>query len=329
VSPPPPAAAPPPAPSPGRRRPLWQHAAPWLVTAACFAYLYTRLERAAAARGQALVPYLAGIFQDVDWVRWLALMAPYCLVFLLVDTLVAWRVITWFNVRLAYGDILPVRASAYILSIVNEQASKGAIALYLSRRHGVPGWEVASSMLFVMFCEYYYLLGWATVGVTLHRERLPAVFHVIPWLAALSAAGFVAFHLFFTGRILPRVALRDRPIFHAFRRASVARYAGVLLLRSPLMLAAAVTYALALGLFGVQVSVGEMLGYLPVIFFGAAMPGPMHSVAIVLWVVLFPDRPGEMTAFGFVQHNFFVLFNAAVGLVFLRRATRALLAAAP
>jgi len=50
----------------------------------------------------------------------------------------------------------------------------------------------------------------------------------------------------------------------------------------------------------------------------------MHSVAIVLWVILFPDRPAEMTAFGFVQHNFFVLFNAAVGLVFLRRAMRAL-----
>jgi hypothetical protein len=52
----------------------------------------------------------------------------------------------------------------------------------------------------------------------------------------------------------------------------------------------------------------------------------MHSVAIVLWVILFPDRPGEMTAFAFVQHNFFVLFNAAVGLLFLRRATRELLA---
>jgi len=73
----------------------------------------------------------------------------------------------------------------------------------------------------------------------------------------------------------------------------------------------------------------EMLGYLPVIFFGAAVPGPMHSVAIVLWVLLFPDRPGEMTAFGFAQHNFFVLFNAATGLLFLRRATRELFAEAP
>ena len=44
--------------------------------------------------------------------------------------------------------------------------------------------------------------------------------------------------------------------------------------------------------------------YLPVIFFGAATPGPMRSVAILLRVLLFPANPGEMTAFGFVQHTF-------------------------
>ena len=111
---------------------------PWLITAACFAYLYVRLDRAAAAEGQRLLPYLAAIFEHVAWSRWLMLMVPYCALFLLVDSLVAWRVIGWFNARLRYRDVLPIRASAYILSIVNEQVSKGAIALYLSRRHGVP-----------------------------------------------------------------------------------------------------------------------------------------------------------------------------------------------
>jgi hypothetical protein len=325
VSPPPPA----PAAGRARRTPLWQRLLPWLITAACFAYLYARLERAAAAEGQRLLPYLASVFAQVSWTRWLALMLPYCLLFLLIDSLVVWRVITWFNARLRYRDVLPIRASAYILSIVNEQVSKGAIALYLSRREGIPAWEVGSSMLFIMFCEYYYLLGWATVGVLLQWERFPPVFHAIPWIAAASAAFFVAFHLFFTGRIGGTSALRERPLFRSFRLATLWHYAGVLALRSPAMLAAVVAYTLALGLFGVQASVGQMLGYLPVIFFGAATPGPMHSVAIVLWVLLFPERPGEMTTFGFVQHNFFVLFNAAVGLLFLRRATRALFAAAP
>jgi hypothetical protein len=317
-------------PSAGQRRgALWQRVLPWLVTAACFAYLYVRLERAAAAEEHGLLPYLAAVFAHVSWARWLALMLPYCLIFLLVDSLVVWRVVTWFNARLRYADVLPIRASAYILSILNEQVSKGAIALYLSRREGVPAWEVGSSMLFIMFCEYYYLLAWATVGVSLQWDRFPAVFHAIPWLAAMSAAFFVPWHLFFTGRIGAGIALRERPLFRSFRRATVARYAATIALRSPAMLAAVIAYTLAARLFGVDASIGQMLGYLPVIFFGAATPGPMHSVAIVLWVLLFPERPGEMTAFGFVQHNFFVLFNAAVGLLFLRRATRELLAGAP
>ncbi len=307
-------------------RARWPRVLPWLITAACFAYLYARLHRAAAAEGHPLLPYLAAIFEHVAWSRWLMLMVPYGAVFLLVDSLVVWRVISWFNARLSYGDVLPIRASAYILSIVNEQVSKGAIALYLSRRHGIPAWEVGSSMLFIMVCEYYYLLVWATAGVLLKWDRFPKIFHAIPWIALGSAVVFVLVHLFFGGRIGAGLAVRERPIFRAFRMAKVRHYAAVIALRSPALLAAVVVYAMALRLFGVTVAMTEMLGYLPVIFFGAATPGPMHSVAIVLWVVLFPGRLGTMTTFGFVQHNFFILFNAAVGLLFLRRATRELLA---
>jgi hypothetical protein len=315
--------------APARRGRWWHRLLPWLITAACFAYLYGRLARAAAAQGQGLGHYLIGIFEHVSWSRWLALMIPYCALFVLIDSIVVWRVIGWFNVKLRYVDVLPIRASAYILSVVNEQVSKGAIALYLSRRHGVPAWEVGSSMLFVMFCEYYYLLGWATLGVLLGWHRLPAVFHVIPWLALASAVVFGLLYLFFRGRIGWGATVRERPLLRSFRTATLWHYAAVIALRSPVMLAAVVVYALALRLFGVTVGPVEMLGYLPVIFFGAAMPGPMHSVAIVLWVLLFPERPGEMTAFGFVQHNFFVLFNAGTGLLFLRRASRELLAEAP
>lgn len=318
-----------PLPAPRRRARWWQRLLPWLITAGCFLYLYGRLDRAAAASGQALGSYLADVFGHVGWARWLALMIPYCALFVLIDSVVVWRVVGWFNARLRYADVLPIRASAYILSIVNEQVSKGAIAVYLSRRHGVPAWEVGSSMLFVMFCEYYYLLGWATLGVLLGWSRLPAVFHVIPWIALASAAVFVLLYLFFRGRIGGAAALRERPLLRAFRMATLRHYLAVIALRSPAMLAAVLVYSAALRLFGVTVGPVEMLGYLPVIFFGAAVPGPMHSVAIVLWVLLFPDRPGEMTAFGFVQHNFFVLFNAATGLLFLRRATRELFAEAP
>jgi hypothetical protein len=205
---------------------------------------------------------------------------------------------------------------------VNHQVSKGATALYLNCRNGVTGWDIGSSMLFLMFCEYYSLILWATLGVTLRWGAIQPVFHAIPWVALGSAAFFVLFHLFFSGRIGSGIALRDRPIFRAFRLAKVWHYGAVLALRAPLVISGVIVYTLALRLFGGSVSFVEMLGYLPVIFFGAAMPGPMHSVAILFWVLLFPDKPGQMTAFGFVMHNFFILFNAGVGLLFLRRATR-------
>ena len=306
----------------GRKAKPWQRVLPFLITAACFGYLYDRLNHAAVAEGSGLLAYLLKNFENVDWGRWLALMIPYCLLYLLIDSLVVWGVINWFNAKIRYADILPIRASAYIISLLNEQVSKGGIAVYLNRRDGIPGWEVGSSMLFLMFCEYYSLIIWASIGVMLRWRSFPEAFHVIPWVALGSAVFFALFHLFFSGKIGSAVALRERPILRAFRLAKVRHYGAVILMRAPLVLAGVVVYTLALRLFGGTVGFGEMLGYLPVVFFGAAMPGPMHSVAILFWVLLFPSRPGQMTAFGFVMHNFFLLFNAGAGLLFLRRATR-------
>ena len=302
----------------------WKRALPWLITLICFAWLYSRLDAASGRAGQTLPDYLIGVFERVSWSRWLLLMIPYSAFYFLVDSLVTWRVVGWFNTRVRFTDILPIRASTYILSIVNEQVGKGVIAFYLHRRFGVPGWQVGSSMLFIMFCEFYYLLMWATVGVLLTWDRVPPVFHVIPTITVIALAFFVVWNLFFSGRLIRTSALRERQIFSAFRAARPWQYLTIIAMRSPALLAATGVYTLALRLFGVDADWLEMLGILPVIFFGAATPGPMRSVAIVLWITLYPNEVGAMAAFGFVQHNFFIFFNAAIGLVFLRRANREL-----
>jgi hypothetical protein len=309
----------------GARKPSpWQRLLPLLITIACFAYLYRAIDRAAVAQGTTLLAYLAKSFENVNWIYWLALMVPYCCLYVIFDSLGVWCAINWFNAKIRYADILPIRASAYILSLVNEQVSKGAIAVYVNRRDGVPGWEVGSSMVLLIFCEFYSLILWATIGVILRWNNFQPVFHIIPWIALGALVFFVLFYLFFSGKIGSGAALRDRGIFRAFRLAKVWQYAALLALRAPLVIAGVIVYTVALRLFGGSIGFGEMLGILPVIFFGAAIPGPMHSVAILFWVLLFPDRPGQMTAFGLVMHNFFIFFNAAVGLLFLRRATREL-----
>jgi hypothetical protein len=307
--------------------PLWQRALPWVVTLICFAWLGHRISGAAARQGMSASTYLMGVFASVSWHRWLALMIPYSAFFFLVDSTVVWRVVSWFNARVPWTEILPIRASAYIISILNEQVGKGAMALYLNRRHGVPGWEVGSSMLFIMFCELLYLTFWALVGYAIAGDELPHQFWLVPWVALGVFAAFAVWVAYFRGWIAPGSALRNRPILKAFREASPLRYAAVAALRSPALLAAVIVYTLALRLFGVDATFLHMLGVLPVIFFAAAVPTPMRAAAITIWVVLFPEQEARMSAFGFVMHNFFIFFNATIGLLFLRRAKRELLAA--
>lgn len=294
------------------------------ITLACFAFLYFRLNGAAMRAGLPLTGYMAQVFANVRWLPWLLLMVVYSWFYFLIDTLVVTRALTWFIKPLRYRDILPIRASAYIISLLSEQVGKGAMALYLNRRDGVPGWEVASVMLFIMFGEVFYLLTWATVGYAISRSSLPPVFDLIPFISLGAAVFFTLWLLYFQGRILPANQVREKKIFHAFRVASFKHYVLFFLLRSPALLSAVVVYTIALNLFGVPASMLPLMGYLPIIFFAATVPTPMRAAAIALWVVLFPENEGQMAAFGFVQHNFFILFNALIGLVFLRRAQREL-----
>jgi len=293
-----------------------------VLTAACFGYLYFRLNGAAAREGMNLVAYMTQVFSTVDWVPWLGLMVCYSLFYFFIDTLVVTKALNWFISDIKYKDILPVRASAYIISIFNEQVGKGAMAFYLNKRHQIPGWEVGSVMLFIMFCEVFYLLVWASIGYAVGGDSLPEVFAILPYISAGAAMFLVIWILYFQGTILPNNTFREKRVLHAFNKARPWHYMAFFLLRSPALLAAVIVYTIALNLFGVEASFLTLLPFLPVIFFAAAVPTPMRAAAITFWVILFPDNEGQMAAFGFVQHNFFILFNAAIGLVFWRKAQK-------
>ena len=297
-----------------------------LITGACFVYLYFRLNGAAAREGLPLTEYMTQVFANVAWGPWLALMMAYSLFYFLIDTLVVTRALNWLLADIKYKDILPIRASAYIISIFNEQIGKGAMAYYLNKRDQIPGWEVGSVMLFIMFCEIFYLLIWATVGYIFGGGGLPEVFQIMPVISIGATVFLILWLLYFNGTLLPNNQLRERRILHGFRRAKLWHYGAFFLLRSPALLAAIVVYTTALNLFGVEASFLTLLPYLPVIFFAAAVPTPMRAAAITFWVILFPENEGQMAAFGFVQHNFFILFNAIIGLIFWSRAQRDLFA---
>ena len=266
----------------------------------------------------------------VGYVAWLALMIPYSLFFFVIDAHVTWRVIRWFNAPdIKFGNVLPIRASAYILSLVNEQVGKGAMSLYLYRRYKVPALAAISSMLLLGLMEIYQLLFFSSVGVFYGFEVVRAASSALPLDVILpavfgAACVYLPLHIaYFRGRLLHRSKLRDKSIVHAFRQARPKHYLLVVVFKAPVLIGAIIVYTLALDLFNVDVSFNQMLAFLPVIFLAAALPLPFHAGALLLWTVLFPEYP-EVGAFSLVMHTFFVLFNALIGVVFLPKANKEL-----
>ena len=299
----------------------------WLLAAACFYAVYTRMEAAAARDSQTVLAYLTEFFAEADWLFWLALMIPYSVFFFLVDSHVTWRVVRWFNAPdLKLAGMLPIRASAYILSLVNEQVGKGAMSLYLLRHYKVPGWQALSSMILLGLMEVYQLLMFSGVGVALNFHLVQEASTLLPLDVILPtvmavAALYLPLHIAYFR--LGSGGLRETPILAAFRQARPVHYLLIVLFKAPNLIGAVIVYTFALDLFQVEVSLGQMLAFLPVIFLAAALPLPFHAGALLLWTVLFPDYP-EVAAFSFVMHTFFVLFNAAIGVLFLPRANREL-----
>ncbi len=261
---------------------------------------------------------------------WLALMIPYSLFFFLVDSHATWRAIRWFNTpEIKLTNILPIRASAYILSLVNEQVGKGAMSLYLLRRYDVPGWKAVSTMVLLGIVEIYQLLIFSAIGVALYFDLVQEAAVSLPLPQIMLSVFAIAFLYFpfhvayFRGYLFKNSTLRDKPIFHALRHAELKHYGLLLLCKAPNLIGAVVVYSLALSLFSVNVSFGQMLAFLPVIFLAAALPLPFHAGALLLWAVLFPDYP-EVGVFSMIMHTFFVVFNAVIGVVFLPLANREL-----
>jgi len=308
---------------------LWR-VVTWAIALGCFYLVYTRIEAAAARDGIGTREYLTHFFGNVDWVTWLCLMVPYSVLFFVIDAHATWRVIRWFNApQIRFMNVLPIRASAYILSLVNEQVGKGAMSLYLLKRYQVPVWEALSSMILLGVMEIYQLLIFSAVGVALYANLVDAASTILPLNKILPAvftvaALYVPFHLaYFGGRILPNSKLRERRLLRAFRLARPHHYLLVLLFKAPNLLIAVLVYAASLTLFHVDVGFGQMLAFLPVIFLAAALPLPFHAGALLLWTVLFPQYP-EVGAFSLVMHTFFVSLNALIGVAFLPLANREL-----
>lgn len=249
-------------------------------------------------------------------------MLPYSIFYCLVDTAVIRQAVSWFNVAVRYVDVLPIRATTYILSLINQQLGHGGLALFLHRRYGIPFLQVTSTVLLLAFVEIYQLAFYSFLGATFAGELGRAA----PATVYATLAVYLAVHLWFFSK--PRGGkLGEMPILAAFRRARPIQYLLLVLYKTPNLLAAVTVHWLALPLFGMEVPFVKLLTFLPLVFFASAFPAAAKlGPAQAAWVYFFGDvaPAANLVAYSLAAHLTFLVLNATLGLPFLSRATRAL-----
>jgi uncharacterized membrane protein YbhN (UPF0104 family) len=304
---------------------------PWLVTVGIFAFIFQRVP----------VADVGGALRQVPVWVYLALMIPYSLVYCGIDAFVLYRVMNWFHARVTYLRILPVRAAAYILSLLNPGLGQGGVAFALHRREGVPLLEIAGSLVFLTVVEFCQLALYAALGIFAFHPHLRAAFAPVYAVLAIGVGGVVlGVHKGIDPLALARTVLgrwrRGDPAYRAtaqlqhlsllrtLRRARLGHYLLTLLYKAPNFLLAVVVHYLALQLFGVHVPFVRLLTFLPIVFLVASLPVTVAHLGTTqaAWLYFFSPygEASHLLAYSLVAHVTFMTLNGLIGVCFLRLA---------
>lgn len=307
----------------------WRKALPYFGTLLIFALIFWRIPvaKVAAALKQAPALKFVGVF------------LPYSAIYWLIDSACLTWVVRRFNRPLRFREILPIRASMYLLSLINTNLGQGGVAWYLHRKAQLPLVEILSSILFIALLEVYQLFLFSTAGVVLFRPvsaEQAALVHSLRIVYALAWGVLAAMMAFFAqARRDSRLGAwindsRAGSISRSFVMARPLDYAIVLVIKAPSFALALVAQHFALALYGITIPFVKLVLFLPLVFLAAALPIAVAHLGTsqAAWLLFFsgnaPDA--KILAYSLAAHFIFMLCNGLLGLLFLPHASRELTA---
>ena len=311
-----------------RATPLWRKALPYLGTLAIFALIFWRIPIRKVEQALSQVPIL----------DFLAVFMPYSLFYCAIDSACLTWVVNRFNARMRYSDILPIRASMYVLALINTSLAQGGVAYYLHRKAGITFLGALSSVLFIAMLEIYQLFLFSTLGVIFYTPvgaqiRIVAILRIVYMAAWALLAGIMIF--FAMARRSARIRNwvetgRAGALLATFIQARPLDYLAVLAIKAPTFLASVVAQYYALALYGIAIPFVKLMLFLPLVFLAAALPISVAHLGTsqAAWLLFFSTNatPAKIVAYSLAAQLTFMLCNALIGLVFLPRASRELTA---
>jgi hypothetical protein len=301
------------------RRSLLQAVAPWLVVAFVFYWLFRIVPFGKLVEALARAPLGAFV----------ALTVVYVAVNLLADTFATWTTFRRAlpDVPLTYRDTLEIRGATYLLAVVHYGAGQGGLAYFLHRRYGVAVPRTAGAVILVMGVNVVVVAMCAFVGILAGGAPETAA---LRWIVLAFAAGFPIYLAVIALR--PRFLMRIHtlgPLFEAGLRGHAVAIAA----RLPHMAVLVTANFLAMRLFGVTPPLDKALVLLPIVFVLAVLPispsglGTAQLAAVTLFAdfahgATLDERRTAVAAYSLGLQFLGLLVQAAVGVFFLRRATR-------
>jgi lysylphosphatidylglycerol synthase-like protein len=307
----------------------WRRALPYVGTLLIFTLIFWRIPLAtvAAALKQAPAFKFVGVF------------LPYSAIYWLIDSACLTWVIRRFNKPLRFREILPIRASMYLLSVINTNLGQGGVAWYLHRKARLPLLEILSSILFIALMEVYQLFLFSTAGVVLFRpvsRQQAALVHLLRIVYAVAWCVLAAVMAFFAQA---RRDTRIREWIQHSRLSSLSRsfvaarsldYGIVLAIKAPSFALALVAQHFALALYGISIPFLKLVLFLPLVFLAAALPITIAHLGTsqAAWLLFFSGNASgaRILAYSLAAHFTFMFCNGFLGLLFLPYASRELTA---
>ncbi len=308
---------------------IWRRAIPYAGTLAIFALIFWRIP----------VAKVAAALEDVPAGRFVAIFLPYSLYFFVIDSYCLTWVVRRFNAPMSWREILPIRASMYLLAMINTNLGQGGVAYYLHRKGRIGFLAALSSILFIALLEVYQLFLFSSVGVLFFGASDPAqariigvlrVAYVAAWAVLAGIIGFFAMAR--RSGVLRGWVEKGRagPILATFLEARPLDYLVVLAIKAPTFLGSVLAQYFALGLYGISIPFMKLLLFLPLVFLAAALPIAVAHLGTsqAAWLLFFSGNASEarILAYSLAAHFTFMFCNGLIGLCFLPRATRELTA---
>jgi hypothetical protein len=310
---------------------LWKKALPYFGTLLIFILIFWRIPMAKV--GEAL--------ERAPIIKFFGIFLPFSAFYWLIDSLCLTWVVRRFNAPLRLHDIIPIRASMYLLALINSNLAQSGVAWYLHRKANIPFLAALSSILFIALIEVYQLFLFSTLGIIFYRPGSPAqleivrvlrIAYVIAWLALAAIMAFFA-HARRSSRIRTRIAgSRFGVIAGTFLAARPRDYAIVLGIKAPGFIVSVLAQYFALSLYSISIPLAKLVLFLPLVFLTAALPIAVAHLGTsqAAWLLFFSGNAPDVKilAYSLAAHFTFVFCNGLIGLLFLPRASRELTALA-